>query len=118
MLGCLILNRIKDLRKINGLRQIDFAKTLGISQSTLSTWESGRYEPDAESLVRIAAYFGVSVDYILGREEKEKPAANNGNGLSGLDAELYELLMGLPEDKLRDALSYVRYLRSLPPDNE
>lgn len=109
------MNRIRELRQLNGLRQVDFAKELGIAQSTLSTWESGRYEPDSASLLKLAQYFNVSVDYLLGRDEdtKKEPAANSGGELSGIDAELYELLMGLPDDKLQDAMNYVRYLKSL-----
>ena len=68
------MRRLKELRSQRGLRQIDFAKDMGILQSTLSSWENGRYEPDSEMLIKIANYFGVTVDYLMtGRNEvKEK----------------------------------------------
>lgn len=59
-------NRIKILREQHGMKQRELAEELGISQNTLSTWETGRYEPDAEMLKRIASVFNVSVDYLLG----------------------------------------------------
>ena len=58
-------NRIKELRLSKGITQAELAKTLGIAQNTLSYWENGKYDPDNDSLKKIASYFGVSVDYIL-----------------------------------------------------
>ena len=61
------MNKIRFLRIKNSLKQEDLAKTLQISQSSLSGYENGRYEPDSKMLLKIAGYFGVSVDYLLGR---------------------------------------------------
>lgn len=60
-------NRIRELREERGLKQVDLANELGVRQNTLSTWETGRYEPDNEMLRKIAEHFQVSVDYILGK---------------------------------------------------
>ena len=113
------MTRIKDSRKINGLTQQELAAIVGVSRSTIAMWETDKSQPDNDPLLKLAQYFNVSVDYLLGRDEdtKKEPAANTGGELSGIDAELYELLMGLPDDKLQDAMRYVRYLKSLP-DNE
>ena len=62
------MNRIREIRQAKGIRQTDLANILGVSQSTLSTWENGRYEPDFSSLNKLADYFQVPVDHILGRE--------------------------------------------------
>ena len=67
-------NRIKELREQQKMKQKELAEALGVRQNTLSTWETGRYEPDNEMLRRIAAFFGVSVDYIIGKSNyKELP---------------------------------------------
>ena len=58
-------NRIRELREEQNLKQSELAEILGVRQNTLSTWETGRYEPDNEMLQRIAEYFHVSVDYVL-----------------------------------------------------
>lgn len=60
--------RLQELRKERGLNQKDFAKAIGYSQSQISQWETGVNEPTASALIKIADFFDVSVDYLLGRE--------------------------------------------------
>lgn len=59
--------RIRALREDRDLRQIDVADATGIDQKTLSNYETGKTLPDAEGLVRLADFFGVSIDYLVGR---------------------------------------------------
>lgn len=47
------------------------AKATGISQSTLSDWKTGRAKPKADKLLKLAEYFGVTVDYFLKEETNE-----------------------------------------------
>lgn len=60
--------RLKVLRKKNNLTQADLATKFGTSQQMVSFWEQGKCSPDHEILVRLANFFDVSVDYLLGRE--------------------------------------------------
>lgn len=60
---------LKMLRLARGLTQQELAKQLGLSPVTISGYELGLREPSIEMLERIADYFGVSVDYLLGREK-------------------------------------------------
>jgi len=62
-------NRIKDLRENRDLRQIDLAEATGIDQRTIANYESGKTNPDSEALIRLADFFGVSIDYLVGRVE-------------------------------------------------
>ena len=62
--------KLKELRKAKGLTQIQFALDFHVASGTVGMWETGRREPDFETTRRIADYFGVSVDYLLGRTEK------------------------------------------------
>lgn len=62
------MNRIKELRKAKKLTQTQLARLFNISQQTLSGWENGLFEPDQKTVFKIADYFGVSVDYLLGRD--------------------------------------------------
>lgn len=90
------MNRIKELRQSKKLRQSDLAVELQVSQATLSNWESGRYEPDFDALKKMSDFFQVSVDYLLGRDEKKLAPISE----SELDAELIERLCNLtPEEK-------------------
>ncbi len=66
--------RLKELREARSMSQYALAKELGISQSTVGNWESGIRQPKTEVLERIAEYFRVSVDYLLGRETGDCPA--------------------------------------------
>lgn len=62
-----MFNRIKDLREDRDMRQSDLARETGIDQRTISNYETGKTAPDAYALVRLADFFGVSIDYLLGR---------------------------------------------------
>ena len=59
--------RLKGLRKKRGLNQREFAQQLGVSNSTVAMYETGRREPDHETTEKIADFFNVDVDYLLGR---------------------------------------------------
>lgn len=61
------------LLKQKGVTPYRVYKDTGVSQSTLSDWKRGRSTPKAEILSKIAEYFGVSVDYLLGKQEKPAP---------------------------------------------
>lgn len=61
--------RIKELRESKGISQIILGKYLGVARSTICQYEKGNRQPDPLTLQKIADYFGVSVDYLLGREE-------------------------------------------------
>lgn len=61
--------RISDLRRRAGLLQADLASHLKVTVSTVSHYEAGINMPQLSSLVQIADFFGVSVDYLLGQTE-------------------------------------------------
>ena len=63
--------RIKDLREKNNLQQKDLAKELGVLDATISMWENGKRIPYSDMLIKIANYFGVSTDYLLGNIPKK-----------------------------------------------
>lgn len=67
------MNNLRDLRKKSGLTQIQLCEALNISQATLWGYETGAHEPDLSTLIKIADYFGVSVDCLLGRKENTIP---------------------------------------------
>ena len=61
-----IKNRIKELREDRDLRQIDVAEKTGIDQRTLSNYETGKTNPDSYSIIKLAEFYHVSCDYLLG----------------------------------------------------
>lgn len=60
------MNRIKDLREDRDLRQVDVAEAIGIDQRSLSNYETGKTNPDSETVIKLARFFGVTCDYLLG----------------------------------------------------
>lgn len=58
---------LKSLRKARKINQTSLADTFGVSQATIASWEAGRRQPDFETLLKIADFFQVSTDYLLGR---------------------------------------------------
>lgn len=62
-------DRLKELRENKQLKQSDLANDLGIGRTTLSHYELNNREPDFNTLEKIANYFDVSIDYLLGRTD-------------------------------------------------
>lgn len=58
--------RIKELREENNISQKEFAKTIGVAQSTYALYETDKREPSFDVLIKIAQYFNVTTDFLLG----------------------------------------------------
>lgn len=63
---------IKKLRVARGMNQVEFARMLGVSKQCVSNWENDNVMPSVEMLVRIADFFKVTTDYLLGRNEESR----------------------------------------------
>lgn len=61
--------RLKQLRTSAGLSQMDFAKQIKLSKSSVNMYERGEREPNIETLERIADYYNVDMDYLLGKSD-------------------------------------------------
>ena len=61
------MNKIKELRIKAGMKQSELSSLLGIAQNTLSYWEQNKYQPDNDTLLKLADIFNVTIDYLLGR---------------------------------------------------
>lgn len=66
-------DRLVKLRKELGLTQEDFAQKIGYTRTAISAWEIGRNEPSNADTVKIADFFGVSTDYLLGKSDIRNP---------------------------------------------
>ena len=67
----IIIEKLKHLRERAGVKQGELAEKLGITQSAVSQWESGLCNPDYRYLLKLADYFGVSIDEIFGRDSPQ-----------------------------------------------
>ena len=68
----MIGQRIRDLRKQKRMSQTELAKSAGVSQTTVTAWETGKAEPSSSAVARLADIFNVTTDYLLGRPNKQE----------------------------------------------
>ena len=61
--------RLRQIRKAKGISQLKLALDLNTTQNTISRYETGEREPCIADLIKIADYFGVSLDYLLERTD-------------------------------------------------
>lgn len=64
--------RLKELRKKRGLSQLQLAMALDMNQNSVSRYESGVREADYATLIRLADFFDVSIDYLLERTDNPR----------------------------------------------
>ena len=67
-----VFMRLKELRKKKGISQLRLATELNTTQNTISRYETGEREPGIDELIKIADFFNVSVDFLIGRTENPK----------------------------------------------
>ena len=60
--------RIKELRIANNYSQVELANALSVTKQSVSNWENSNIQPSIDLLIKIADFFGVTTDYMLGRE--------------------------------------------------
>lgn len=96
------MRKLRELRKANNLTIAKAAEELNIPFETYRSYEIGRNQADYDTLIKVAKFFGVSVDYLLGQEEdiRTRLAAPMGDTLTREERELVEGYRGL-DDKLK-----------------
>lgn len=105
--------RIKDLRILNSLSQADLANEIKISQSAIAKIEIGKNEPTAITLAKLADYFKVTTDYILGREEEDGRIIVQETGLPADENALLTSYRALPPELKTMAKDYFKSLDEL-----
>ena len=68
----IVKNRIEAIRKEKGIRQDEFAKLIGVSRQTISSLETGRYNPSIYLAYKIAKFFGMTIEEVFVFEEEQK----------------------------------------------
>lgn len=95
-----------ELRRKNNKTQQDVANYLGISYQAYAHYEKGRNQPDPETIRKLALYFNVSSDYLLGLRDEIKD----------FEYSVYPALKDLPEDKrkkiMAEVMEFAKFLKS------
>lgn len=103
------MEHLKELRKKSNLLQQDIANFLGIDRTTYAKWEIGKHDPDLSSIIKLADFFDVSVDYLLGRSDaKEQP----NEPMPYIKHVAYEG-KPIPQEILREVISDTRKIADL-----
>lgn len=71
--------QIKNLRTARGISQVQLAKHLGVTKQSISNWENDNIQPSIEMLIKLAEFFKVSTDYMLGLDKKKLLDVTNLN---------------------------------------
>ena len=85
--------RLKELRKMNGITQKELAEHLGFTHVAVVKWENGQREPDFSTIVKIAQFFNVSTDYLLGKTDE--PSIILANEKISVPAQYEDVLVAL-----------------------
>lgn len=97
-----LYNTIIALCEERGIKGGRMCTDIGMSKGILTDLKMGRQTGiSAANAQKIASYFGVSVGYLLGEEQKEKPATHKDDGLSEAKRKLIEKIKILPEDQVQ-----------------
>ncbi len=105
------MNRIKELRIQRGIMQKDLSEFLNVAQNTVSYWEKGTYQPDNETLAKLADYFGVTTDYLIGRTDTPDSSYLDSE-LSEIDFALYGEVKDLTEEEKEKILEFIKFTKS------
>lgn len=73
----MLYKRIKELRLSYNLNQVQFANKLSVAKQTVSNWENNNIQPSIDMLLKISDFYGVTTDYLLGRDDKKYICADH-----------------------------------------
>ena len=102
------LERIFELVKKKKIQQKDLATNIGVRPSALSDWKKQRIKPSVDDIIKIAQYFNVSTDYILGLTDSATPHAQQGEILSDTEHELLTGYRQLDESDQGEVRGYIK----------
>lgn len=106
-----IKDRIKQLRVELGLTQEQFANKIGFSRTAISAWEIGRNEPSNDDTIKLAVFFGVSTDYLLGNSDIRNPETEENDTLGlakiGFSMDKYNPPTEKQKEQIRDLLEII-----------
>ena len=100
-------DRYKELCRLNGTTPTRAANEIGLSNSITTKWKKTGAMPDGGTLVRVADYFGITVDELLGKEKQ--PTTGSGYELSEDEADIIRMYRALDERgkaSVRNAIQY------------
>lgn len=107
----MIGNRIKQLREEKGIKQEELANKISVSPSAIGMYETNKREPNNEITLKIANFFGVSTDYLLGKTDIRNPRQKEQDLLDlakiGFSMDKYNPPTEKQKEQIRDLLEVI-----------
>lgn len=103
-------NRLRNLRISENITGVELGKVLNVTKVAISNWESGKRTPDQETLTKIADYFDVTTDYLLGRTDEKKPK-ERFQGVNTIAAHRIGNIEQLSDEGLEELDNYIELLK-------
>lgn len=103
--------KLKELRKSKGISQEQAANALNISVRAYQNYEYGQREPNIEMIFKLADFYGVTTDYLLGRETGEPETLDKLVGefnMSALEKEILDNYLSLPKEMRGDLMEFLK----------
>lgn len=110
-----IIDNISSIMLAKGLEQKALTDYLGISNGVFTDWKSGRLKSYKKYLPQIAEFLGVSVDYLLGKEEKNAPGKDN---LTEGEKKWLDFFRQIPEEQKPLTLEVFKTFKMIPEDRQ
>ena len=112
------MNRLHELRLEKKLKMTEVAKQIGIPYTTYVGYEKQEREPDSEMLIKLANYFSVSIDYLVGRTDIKKAAIHKDDGLDNDSIQLLEAFKSLSKEQQRMIIAQLQGLTQFQKDQD
>ncbi|MEK4695567.1 helix-turn-helix domain-containing protein [Bacillus sp. FSL M8-0063] len=112
----MIGEKIKELRKNSKITQEQLGNAIGVSKMAISYFEKGKKSPGRESIEKIADYFGVTTDYLLGRSTDDRLTEEQDKNATEIGKKIENLITKLSEEEQKKAWEqlemYVQYQKN------
>lgn len=99
---------LRELRKKRGISLKELGEIIGVAESTVSLYENEKRQPDFSTLNKLADYFNVTTDYLLGREEKTAPLEPS---LTEKQQLILDLAEQLSDEDAKKLIDYAKLLK-------
>ncbi len=104
------MERLREARKKKHLTMKQLGAMVGVTEAAISHYELGKRQPDYDLAVKFSECLGVSVDYLLGREEQQPPAKEEYPAERRAEAKM--MLESMTDDEYNATLQYMKFLKS------
>ena len=104
----MLCDKLRELRKKNHVTQAKLANYLNLDASSVAKYESGKVTPSPDVLLKIAQYFDVSVDYLLGKDS-DSSGSNEDSELDKFQFALFGTHEEITDEIMEDVKAYARF---------